>query len=113
MFSDKHKEVPSQSHYQLVGIGVDYGQQNATTYQCFGLDIYNRRLEGLAEYYHSGRDTGKQKAPSEYAHDFIKMTDLLYEEYTCNVFYVYIDPSAKASQKKLSGQQRIGYIKFR
>lgn len=112
MFSDKHKEVPSQSHYQLVGIGVDYGQQNATTYQCFGLDIYNRRLEGLAEYYHSGRDTGKQKAPSEYAHDFIKMTDSLCEEYTCSVFYVYIDPSAKglAEEIKREAADRIYQI---
>lgn len=96
MFSDKHKERPSQKHYQLIGIGVDYGQQNATTYQCFGLDIYNRKIEGLAEYYYSGRDEGKQKAPSEYALDFIQMTDSLYEEYTCNVFYVYIDPSRTA-----------------
>lgn len=112
MFSDKHKEVPQQSHYRLIGIGVDYGQQNATTYQCFGLDIYNRRLEGLAEYYHSGRDTGKQKAPSEYAHDFIKMTDSLYEEYTCSIFCVYIDPSAKglAEEIKRAAADRIYQI---
>lgn len=101
MFSDKHKERPSQEHYQLIGIGVDYGQQNATTYQCFGLDIYNRKIEGLAEYYYSGRDEGKQKAPSEYALDFIQMTDSLYEKYACNVFYVYIDPSAKGLAEEI------------
>ena len=101
MFSDKHKERPSQKHYQLIGIGVDYGQQNATTYQCFGLDIYNRKIEGLTEYYYSGRDEGKQKAPSEYALDFIQMTDSLYEEYACNVFYVYIDPSAKGLAEEI------------
>lgn len=53
-----------------IGIGVDYGQKNATTYQAFGLDMKNRKLRGVGEYWHSGRDTGKQKSPSEYAQDF-------------------------------------------
>ena len=101
MFSDRHRAKPSQKRYQLIGIGVDYGQQNATTYQPFGLDIQHRKLEGLTEYYHSGRETGKQKAPSEYAKDFIKMTDILHETYSCSIFYVYIDPSAKGLAEEI------------
>lgn len=101
MFSDRHRAKPSQKRYQLIGIGVDYGQKNATTYQPFGLDIQHRKLEGLTEYYHSGRETGKQKAPSEYAKDFIKMTDILHETYSCSIFYVYIDPSAKGLAEEI------------
>ena len=101
MFSDRHKSRPTQKKYQLIGIGVDYGQQNATTYRPFGLDIYHKKLEGIAEFYHSGRDTGKQKSPSEYAKEFIKLTDTLHEKYSCNAFYVFIDPSAKGLSEEI------------
>ena len=33
MFSDKHKERPENRRYRIIGIGVDYGQQNATVYE--------------------------------------------------------------------------------
>lgn len=101
MFSDKHKAKPAQQKYNLIGIGVDYGQQNATTYQFFGLDMYRKRLDGLEEYYYSGRDTGKQKSPSEYAKDLVDRTDQLNEEYSCRIFYVYIDPSAKGLAEEI------------
>lgn len=101
MFSDRYKARPVKKTYRLIGIGVDYGQQNATTYQPFGLDIYNKKLEGLTEYYYSGRDEGKQKSPSEYAQDFIKLADALHEQYSCNAFYVFIDPSAKGLSEEI------------
>ena len=101
MFSDRYKARPVKKTYRLIGIGVDYGQQNATTYQPFGLDIYNKKLEGLTEYYYSGRDEGKQKSPSEYAQDFIKLTGALHEQYSCNAFYVFIDPSAKGLSEEI------------
>lgn len=94
MFSDKHKAMPTQKKYKMIGIGCDYGQQNATTFQAFGLDIYNKKLEGLDEYYHSGRETGKQKSPSEYADALIEFASNLSKEYLCNIVYVFIDPSA-------------------
>lgn len=94
MFNKNHRKEPEATHYKLIGIGVDYGQQNATTFQAGGLNINKGRLEGLDEYYHSGRDTGKQKSPSDYARDFIEFTDMLHEKYSCSIFYAYIDPSA-------------------
>lgn len=95
MYGQKNRyKVPEGTRYQRIGIGVDYGQQNATTYQPFGLNVDSRRLEGLAEYYYSGRDRGAQKSPSEYAGDFIKMTDQLHEDCKCSYFQVFIDPSA-------------------
>lgn len=101
MFSDKHKAKPTKQHYRVIGIGVDYGQQNATTFQAAGLNEYDHKLTGLAEYYHSGRDTGRQKSPSEYAKDFIGFTDKLHGEYSCSYFYVCIDPSAKGLQEEI------------
>lgn len=104
MYSDKNRYKPENEQYRIIGIGVDYGQQNATTYQPFGLNLEKKRLEGLVEYYHSGRDTGKQKSPSIYAKDFITLTDELHEKYKCSIFYVYIDPSAGGLAEEIKRQ---------
>lgn len=104
MYSDKNRYKPENERYRIIGIGVDYGQQNATTYQPFGLNLDKKKLEGLVEYYHSGRDTGKQKSPSVYAKDFISLTDELHEKYKCSIFYVYIDPSAGGLAEEIKRQ---------
>lgn len=111
MFSENHRKESEAKLFKLIGIGVDYGQQNATTFQAAGVNINKRRVEGLDEFYHSGRDTGKQKSPSEYAQELIKMTDLLHEKYSCSIFYVYIDPSAKglAEEIKRLARQTLRY----
>ena len=101
MFNDRHVSEPEAVKYDLIGIGVDYGQQNATTYQAAGLNVAKRKLEGLDEYYHSGRETGKQKSPSEYASDMIRFTDNLYSIYQCDYFYIFIDPSAKGLAEEI------------
>lgn len=109
MFSDSHRKEPEGKNYKLIGIGVDYGQQNATTYQAAGVNINKRRLEGLDEYYHSGRESGKQKSPSDYAKELIQFTDQLHETYSCSNFYVFIDPSAAGLSeeiKRLAVQSR-------
>ena len=47
MFSQKHSEKPPAGRiYPTVYIGGDYGQQNATTFQAFGLDTYNFLIWG-------------------------------------------------------------------
>ena len=89
---------------------MDYGQQNATTYQAAGLNEYEHKLDGLAEYYHSGRETGTQKSPSEYAGDFVKFLNLLHETYSCSYFYIFIDPSARGLMEEIKRATRgIGY----
>lgn len=101
MFGERHKEIPNRTKYPMIGIGVDYGQQNATTYEPFGLNMDRRTLDGLAEYYYSGRDEGKQKSPSGYAQDFGEMTDMLHQNFQCSVFYVFIDPSAQGLAEEI------------
>ena len=101
MFNDNHRHEPEAKHYKLIGIGVDYGQQNATTYQAAGINVSKRRLEGIGEFYHSGRESGKQKSPSDYAREMIEFTDALHDEYSCSAFYVFIDPSAKGLAEEI------------
>lgn len=101
MFGDHLIQPPKAPRYKLVGIGVDYGQQNATTYQAAGININTRKLEGLSEFYHSGRESGKQKSPSEYAKAMIDLTDELNKKYQTTMFYVFIDPSAKGLAEEI------------
>lgn len=102
MFSERHKYRPDDTQkYSIIGIGGDYGQQNATTYQAFGINEYRCKLEGLKEYYHSGRESGKQKSPSEYAQDFTDFVEMLSEKYGCRIFYLFLDPSARGLQEEI------------
>lgn len=96
MFGDRHRQKPDPDRrYDRIYIGGDYGQQNATTFEAFGLDRYRKRFPGLGEYYHSGRETGKQKSPSEYAKDLVEFMNDLHEQYDNRGFYIFLDPSAK------------------
>ena len=109
MFGDRHRQKPdSDRKYDRIYIGGDYGQQNATTFQAFGLDSYRKKFPGLGEYYHSGRETGKQKSPSEYAKDLVEFMDDLHERYENRVFYIFLDPSAKGLAEEVRRATRTG-----
>ncbi len=106
MFCGKHMEdpsVPGKDRFPIIAIGGDYGQQNATTFQAAGLDLAGRKLRGLDEYYHSGRESGKQKAPSEYAQDFVQFARKLWEAYGTEStrFYLFLDPSAQGLKEEI------------
>lgn len=89
---------------QYCYISVDYGQMNATAYECFGIDYRNKCVRGIDEYYYSGRETGKQKSPSDYAFDFKKFIDKIKEETGLIVRFVFIDPSAKGLAEEIKKQ---------
>lgn len=105
MFNEEiHIQECTKEHYQNmkeINIGVDYGQMNATTYEAFGIDYNDICVRGIDEYYYSGRDTGKQKSPSDYAKDFKEFKDNLEKETGLKVTYVFIDPSAKGLQEEI------------
>lgn len=116
MFSQKHIEGPfmwaGRFRFPVIAIGGDYGQQNATTFQAAGLDIANRKLRGLGEYYHSGRESGRQRSPSEYAGDFVRFVMELGEKYGTEGmhFYLFLDPSAQGLQEEIKRACRIAGI---
>ncbi len=114
MFGDRHRKKPdSERRYDRIYIGGDYGQQNATTFEAFGLDTYRKKFQGLGEYYHSGRETGRQKSPSEYAQDFVDFMDQLQERYESRVFYLFLDPSAKGLAEEIRRATRtLNYTVF-
>lgn len=96
------------SNISYAYIGVDYGQMNATAYECFGLDEVDKCIRGIDEYYYSGRDTGKQKSPSEYAQDFKEFIERVKEETKTkkkpdgiSIKYAFIDPSAKGLAEEI------------
>lgn len=82
-------------------ISVDYGQMNATTYEAFAMDYISKCIRGIDEYYHSGRESGKQKSPSEYANDFKAFKERVEIETGLKVLYVFIDPSAKGLAEEI------------
>ncbi len=88
-FTEESKEAIGE-----IGVGVDYGQQNPTVFEAFGIDYEKQLFRGLKEYYHSGRESGKQKSPSEYAKDMKQFCDEIEKEYKRVVSAIFIDPSA-------------------
>lgn len=105
MFCKQHISgvFPYSNRFPIIAIGGDYGQQNATTFQAAGLDLVNQKLRGLGEYYHSGRESGKQRAPSQYARDFLRFVIDLGEKYGMETtrFYLYLDPSAEGLREEI------------
>lgn len=105
MFDEKvHVQECTEDHLKHMKnlyIGVDYGQMNATTYECGGFDYLEKCFRGIDEYYYSGRDEGKQKSPSEYAQDFKSFKERVEEETGLKVLYVFIDPSAKGLAEEI------------
>lgn len=93
-----------------VAIGIDYGQLNATTFQAFGMNVDKMRIEGIKEYYHSGRKSAHQKPPSEYAKDFkdfYEEVENLINSGNSNpnrrkkIEAVFIDPSARGLAEEI------------
>ena len=115
MFDEK-KHVSSEYDWQdisYIGIGVDYGQMNATTYEAYGVDSRSKRLQGLGEYYWSGRESQHQRSPSEYARDFAEFKRELEAPHPATrapgetnmvrrkVISVFIDPSARGLAEEI------------
>lgn len=101
---DRETHIKETDYKSLIhiGIGVDYGQLNATTYQAFGLNQDKMCIEGIGkEYYHSGRESGKQKPPSEYAQDFKAFYEYIEEITGKHIETIFIDPSARGLAEEI------------
>ena len=105
MFNEaKMVQEPTQeqiNHMKFLVAGGDYGQMNATTFEVYGLDFVDKCVRGIDEYYHSGRDTGKQRSPSEYAQDFKKLKEKVEKETGKRLLVLFLDPSAKGLAEEI------------
>lgn len=106
MFDEqRHIKQPALKKYSRIYVGCDYGQMNATTFQAAGLNTAAHTVDGLAEYYHSGRDS-RQKSPSDYGRDFAMFVIGLHIRFKCDYFIVFIDPSAKGLSEEIKRATR-------
>lgn len=113
MFGNKNiQKLPDGRTYRIGIIGGDYGQQNATTFQGFVLDPYYKKLRGAAEFYHSGRESGRQMTPGDYAQSMIDLAMNMNETFGVSAFYLYLDPSAKGLQEEIRRRVRDAYLPF-
>ena len=95
MFEEKiHIFKEPISNCEEYYISVDYGTQNATVFLLWGK--IGRNWYCLDEYYHSGRESLKQKTDSEYADDLIKFVGEKMKQ-----AIVIIDPSAASFKAEL------------
>lgn len=81
----KHMDVPDK-YWERMFIAIDYGIQNPMTYGKYG--VRNDHYHLCDRYYHSGRDSNKQKTDVEYADELIAFIG------KDPIRYVTVDPSA-------------------
>lgn len=87
MFNRDFHVVPvAPRPYEQYQISLDYGIQNATAMELWGLAGGTWYL--VNEYYHSGRETGQQKTDDEYYQELEKLAGDL------KIRRVIVDPSA-------------------
>ena len=104
MFKDEMINEPTKEQIasmKFLVAGGDYGQMNATTFEVFGIDYRERCVRGIDEYYYSGRDTGKQKSPSDYAKDFKALKEKVEKETGKKLLVLFLDPSARGLAEEI------------
>lgn len=82
---------------------ADGGQSDATSCSC---NIVTRqdgkfKLNRVAHYYHSGRDTGQTKAMSTYAREIKAFMKWCSDKYDMHYTEVFVDPSCKSLREEL------------
>lgn len=92
MFNEDIHKIPTKDRYYLeYYVSIDYGTQNPTTFSLWGKCIegkYKGKWIKIKEYYHSGREEGKQKTDEEYYEDLEKFIGGI------KLKAVIVDPSA-------------------
>lgn len=60
-------DIPKEPVWEKQWISIDYGTQNATVFKLWSL--FKGTWYNNAEYYYSGRETGRQKTDEQYIDD--------------------------------------------
>ncbi|XQY90653.1 PBSX family phage terminase large subunit [Metabacillus sp. HB246100] len=82
---------------------ADGGQSDATSCACFVVTRYKGqfKLNRVANYYHSGRETGQVKAMSIYAKEIKRFIKWCTDKYEMMFSEVFVDPSCKSLREEL------------
>ncbi len=83
--------------------GADGGQSDATSVSCNIVTSYNGkfRLNRVAHYYHSGKDTGQVKAMSVYAKEIKEFVRWCVDTFQMQYSEFFVDPACKSLREEL------------
>ncbi|MBC1459062.1 PBSX family phage terminase large subunit [Listeria newyorkensis] len=105
---DKHTKNVLQGRVVEAFFSADGGQSDATTCSFnvvtqFQSDSgkYNYRLYRMANYYHSGAETGSIKAMSTYAKEIVEFKDWCFSKWGYHHNYFFVDPACKSLREEL------------
>ena len=81
----------------------DGGQSDATSVSCNIVTSHEGKfyLHRVANYYHSGADTGQVKAMSDYAKEIKEFINWCVDKFGMYYSYVFIDPACKSLKEEL------------
>lgn len=82
---------------------ADAGQGDATTVSCNIITRYNDQfvLNRVANYHHSGNETGQVKAMSTYAHEIKEFVRWCADKYQMRHTNFFVDPASRALREEL------------
>ncbi len=90
-------DLPKEPVWEKQWISIDYGTQNATVFKLWSL--FKGTWYNNAEYYYSGRETGRQKTDEQYIDD---LEDFFFEhDLSRKNVKLIVDPSAASFKKAL------------
>ncbi len=90
-------DIPKEPVWEKQWISINYGTQNATVFKLWSL--FKGTWYNNAEYYYSGRETGRQKTDEQYIDD---LEDFFFEhDLSRKNVKLIVDPSAASFKKAL------------
>lgn len=90
-------DIPKEPVWEKQWISIDYGTQNATVFKLWSL--FKGTWYNNAEYYYSGRETGRQKTDEQYIDD---LENFFFEhDLSRKNVKLIVDPSAASFKKAL------------
>lgn len=104
MFNPSEHQIPTLlgEPYEMYFV-ADGGQSDATSCSCNIVTRYNGkfRLNRVANYYHSGKETGQVKAMSTYAQEIKQFMEWCIKKYQMQYTHVFVDPACKSLREEL------------
>ncbi len=104
MFNTEANQIPALlgKPYEMYFV-ADGGQSDATSCSCNIVTFYDGkfRLNRVANYYHSGAETGQIKAMSTYAKEIKEFINWCVEKFEMRFTDVFVDPACKSLREEL------------